>query len=450
MLAFGGRQIEELSVGWSVDVDTGSGTARMTIPVLPPRARLMPSLVLTYASGGRNSAFGFGWSLSGLPSIGLDTSRHVPRWDGTDSYQWGGDELVPWLALAGGGWAARGFDRGDWSVAFYRSRRGGSQTRVEKWLHRPTGRVHFRTRTADNLLTVYGARTGNAARIADPASDERTLTWQPELAVDANGNAMWLEYAAETADGVDRAGPGERAQPSLAQRYLKRIRYGNAAPFALDDATLAGMLPAGLRWCFQLVLDYGDHDPNGAPVATPDRAWPARADPFSVNRNGFELRTYRLCRRLLSFHDFAELGPAPAPVAALTLSYAQDPAGSTLVGAARVGYRTDAGAVSARTIPGAQLSYAQPGSDAGFLGLPLPSLENVPAGFAARNTSFVDLFGDGLAGILQDADRAWFYKPNWATGISGRRSCSTSGPRSCRAISASATSTPMATPIFRC
>ena len=37
--------------------------------------------------------------------------------------------------------------------------------------------------------------------------------------------------------------------------------------------------------------------------------WPSGSDPFSTYRAGFEVRTYRLCRRVLMFHHFPdELG----------------------------------------------------------------------------------------------------------------------------------------------
>lgn len=421
MLTFGGRQIEDLSIGHSVEVDPFSGSAAISVPIAPPpgRGSLAPPLVLSYSSGGGNSAFGAGWNLSGLPAVGLDASRNVPRWDGTDPYQIGGDELVPWLIRQDGGWIPRGFERGDWSVAYYRSRRGSVRQRVEKWLHRPTGRVHFRSRDVDNLLTIYGARSNAAARIGDPADGSRTLLWLPELMLDPHGNAMWIDYAAETPDGIDRSAVNERPRITLAQRYLKRISYGNTAPLALDDAVLGGVVPAGLRWCFHLVLDYGDHDPDGFASAMPDRPWPARVDPFSINRNGFELRTWRLCRRFLSFHDFPELGDGPTLTAALTLTHAPDPAGTTITEIGRIGYRRTSSGMMSQAIPPIRMTYAPAVSDTSFSGLPATALENVPAGLAQRRVSFVDLLGDGLSGILTETDRAWLYKPNLGDGKFG-------------------------------
>jgi hypothetical protein len=56
---------------------------------------------------------------------------------------------------------------------------------------------------------------------------------------------------------------------------------------------------------FTVVFDYGDHR-NTAPTPVPDRAWPVRADPFSSHRSRFEVRSYRLCRRVLVFHTFPD------------------------------------------------------------------------------------------------------------------------------------------------
>jgi RHS repeat-associated protein len=421
-LAFGGRDIGDLSIGGGLEVDprTGAAALRVPVPAPPGRHGLGPALTLAYSSGAGNSAFGAGWSLAGLPAIGIDTRFHVPRWDGTDGFQLGGEDLVPWLELKAGTWSPRGFVDGDWSVAFLRSRRGGAQVRIERWVHQPTGRVHFRTRDARNVVTIYGARPNAAARVADPADEARTFAWLPELQIDPHGNAVWLEYAAETLDGVDRSAPCERQRPSLAQRYLKRIRYGNVAPLALDEAIVSGALPAPLRWCFQLALDFGDHGaPDNVPASMPDRAWPAREDPFSSFRNGFEVRTYRLCRRLLAFHEIDELGAGPTLVGALVLTHKEDPAGSILREIAYVGYRRDADVVTSKAIPPLRMTYAPAASATSFTEAPAETQENVPAGLAGHRHTFVDLLGEGLPGILTESDRAWYYKPNLGGGQFG-------------------------------
>ena len=59
---------------------------------------------------------------------------------------------------------------------------------------------------------------------------------------------------------------------------------------------------------FSVVFDYGEHDPMN-PTPTDSAPWLCRQDPFSSFRSGFDIRTYRLCRRILMFHQFPnELG----------------------------------------------------------------------------------------------------------------------------------------------
>jgi RHS repeat-associated protein len=417
-LSFDGRDIDELGVAHEVDVDahTGAAVLRVPVPAPPGRGGLGPSFVLTHSSQAGNSPFGFGWSLAGLPTISIDTRKHLPRWDGSDDYQLGQDSLTPWLEPVSGAWRPRGFDDGAFAVTFYRSRAGGSTVRVEKWVERTTGRVHFRTRDPRDVLTVYGARPGAEARVADPDDEARTYLWLPEVQIDPHGNAVWIEYAAENLSGVDRTLPAEFRPPALAQRYLERVRYGNVRPLELTPEVLAGQRPGGLSWCYQLVFDYGDHGGTQRPVADPDRAWPARPDAFSSCRAGFEVRTYRLCRRILSFHDFPELGAGPTLVGALTLTHDEDPSGSTILEIAYTGFRNDG---SARTLPPLRMTYTPAATGGGFEPAPAEAQENVPAGLAGQRCVFIDLFGEGLPGILAEGEHASWYKPNLGAGRFG-------------------------------
>ena len=90
--------------------------------------------------------------------------------------------------------------------------------------------MHFRTRDPANVVTIYGARAGSEARLADPDDPDRTFAWLPEVQVDPHGNALWFEYAAETLAGVDRGAPYEHVRPSLAQRYLRARRANALSP----------------------------------------------------------------------------------------------------------------------------------------------------------------------------------------------------------------------------
>ncbi len=131
------------------------------------------------------------------------------------------------------------------------------------------------------------------------------------------------------------------------------------------------------------------------------------------------MRTYRLCRRFLAFHDFAELGAGPTLTGALALTFAEAPTGSTLTAIAYTGYRRDSGVVTSASIPPLRMTYAPPATATSFADLPARAQENVPAGLLGQRLTFVDLRGEGLAGMLTESDRAWYYKPNLGGGEFG-------------------------------
>src|SRR5262249_5402031 len=128
-----------------------------------------------------------------------------------------------------------------------------------------------------------------------------------------------------------------------ANRYLKRIKYGNRQPNRDADwkATDPTQLPDP-RWTFEVVFDYEDGhyteaspDPGGRvfvkPMLLPSASarWPARRDPFSSYRAGFEVRSYRLCRRVLMFHHFPEeLGIVDCLVRSTEFKYRESPIAS--------------------------------------------------------------------------------------------------------------------------
>src|SRR5262249_44744510 len=92
------------------------------------------------------------------------------------------------------------------------------------------------------------------------------------------------------------------------------------------------------NWFFEVVFDYEDgHYAENAPA--PDgRAfaqvtlapsanvlWTPRVDPFSSYGAGFEIRTYRLCQRVLMFHHFpTELGTPDCLVRSTDFTYAYE------------------------------------------------------------------------------------------------------------------------------
>jgi RHS repeat-associated protein len=160
---------------------------------------------------------------------------------------------------------------------------------------------------------------------------------------------------------------------------------------------------------FHVVFDYGDHD-EIAPELDPDRDWPVRPDPFSSHRNGFEVRTYRRCQRVLVFHDFPELGPGPTLVTSTTLSYGgDDPSVVSLMTSVR---RTGHGDSGTASLPELRLEFAPWTRSAHPEAISPEQLDGAPIGIDGDSFEWVDMEGDGVPGILARSEDAWYYKRN--------------------------------------
>ena len=135
----------------------------------------------------------------------------------------------------------------------------------------------------------------------------------------------------------------KNGHPLFTQQYLKRIRYGNLLPFypdyvnnpANENEVYDPTVTSGTNFFFEVVFDYGEHgdDPikgkdNIIASYNENKKWPARQDAFSSFRSGFDIRTYRLCKRVLQFHIFKELSNDPCLVRSLDLEYSNTTIGT--------------------------------------------------------------------------------------------------------------------------
>jgi len=390
-------------IGEKFAADPVTGTAGFSIPVAasPGRGGFGPKLSLAYDSGAGNGPFGLGWRL-GVPSIRRRTQKALPRYrDAEDSDVFvlsDAEDLVPLQKQVGGSWVDDVRIAGDFSVRRYRPRIESAFTRIERWTDTASGDAHWRTLSRDNVTRIYGQSA--SARLADPDDPSRVFEWLLEEARDELGHVVSYVYKAEDGANVALSEPAE-ARRHCAYTYLKRIRYGNSTPFVAGD------------WKFEVVFDYGEHDPDDP---TPEEAtpWPVRADPHSAFRAGFDVRCYRLCRRVLMFHAFAELGSEPLLVRSTELAYAEDPKITTLTTVTGRGWQRVDGAWTTATTPPLELAYSAQQIDETVRFV--EGLDDLPGSIDPRRMQWVDLDGEGLTGLLTEQASAWYYKRSLGGG----------------------------------
>jgi RHS repeat-associated protein len=423
----GGGAIRGIGEKFATNLVTGTGSLSIPIALSPGRSGFSPQLQLTYDSSGANGPFGFGWSLS-VPTITRRTDRGLPRYfDEEDSDVFilsGSEDLVPVLELKGGAWVRKVEDR-TWDghayrVHHYRPRIEGLFSRIERWTQQDDGDTYWRSISKDNVTTFYGKTI--ESRIADPADNSRVFSWLICQSYDDRGNAILYTYAAEDSSGVVPSAPQEYNRTPLSRsagRYLKGIRYGNT-PSRLVQPDLSQ-----LSWCFEVVFDFGEGHYNPLPPDAqkrefalasplPSTTWPLRKDPFSTFRAGFDVRTYRLCRRILVFHHFPnELGTPDYLVRTTELQYKELGIGSFITSVTQSGFvMQDDGTYLKKSLPPLELEYSEANVQQDVREVGATSLENLLGAVGVGRYRWLDLDGEGLQCVLAENEGDWYYKRN--------------------------------------
>ena len=422
----GGGAIKGMGEKFAANPVTGTGSVSVPIATSPSRSGFGPQLSLSYDSGAGNGIFGLGWNLS-LPSITRKTDKGLPRYQDLEESDIfilsGAEDLVPVINKDG---TVDEKPRDGYRVRKYRPRIEGLFARIERWTKLDSGEVHWRSISKDNITTLYGKTA--ASRIEDPNDSTRIFSWSICESYDDKGNAILYQYKSENKNnsvGIDTAQSNERNRTPgsrAANRYLKRIKYGNKTPRQSDED-----LRLREDWSFEVVFDYGEHD-RANPISQEPEQWTTetlRRDPFSSYRSGFEVRTYRLCQRVLMFHHFRdEAGVGENCLVRstdFTYSYEQNstdvrnPIYSLLLSVKQTGYKRNyEGGYIQKSLPPLEFTYTEANIDETVLEVDRESLENLPQGLDGTKYQWVDLDGEGLSGILTEQGNGWFYKRNFS------------------------------------
>ena len=443
-------------IGEKFQTNPVTGTGALTVPIFtsPGRSGFGPKLSLSYDSGSGNGPFGFGWNLS-LPAITRKTDKGLPKYrDAEESDVYilsGAEDLVPFLQPDGTRFEDDTNVPG-YVIHRYRPRIEGLFARIERWTNTATGEIHWRSITRDNVTTLYGK--DNNSRVFDPADPDpahptRIFSWLICESYDDKGNAIVYEYAEENDDKVDHNQINERNRVRTANRYLKRIRYGNRTPRQLGED-----LSRRTDWLFEVIFDYDEGYCEELPFddsrpeaeqhrlvkisESPTRPWAVRPDPFSTYRAGFEIRTYRRCCRVLMFHCFDELGEKPYLVRSTEFNYSDlkydddtdivkelTHQGSTrfasfISSVTQCGYVKESnGKYLKKSFPPLEFSYSKSRISEEIQVIDEDSVENLPNGLDGSKYRWVDLDGESISGILTEQASTWYFKPNKGEGRFG-------------------------------
>ena len=408
----GGGAISSIAEKFAANPATGTGGMAVPLALSPGRGGFGPELAVSYDSGAGNSVFGVGWSL-GLASISRKTDKGLPQYgDDTDTFIVSGfEDLVPKLVESAGEWS-RDVVAGPPKRERFVPRVEGAFSRIER-VTESDGNVYWEVVSAGNVTSVYGKTA--SGRVADPDNASRVFRWLLEETRGDKGNVVLYEYKAEDLTGVAGALHEQHRQEghaSFAGRHLKRILYGNKAGVSTPSA------PGDFH--FEVVFDYGEHDAD-APTPTDSGDWDVRLDPFSSYRSGFEIRTYRLCQRVLMFHRFSELSVDPVLVRSTDFSYEQSGAVTYLKSATQKGYIKDGASYDIKALPAVDFDYSRASFDSAVYDLDDDSAAAMPVGTDGRQYQWIDLDGEGVAGVLTQqgpphGGGALYYKRNLGQG----------------------------------
>ncbi|WP_439849866.1 SpvB/TcaC N-terminal domain-containing protein [Pseudomonas syringae] len=403
----GGGAIQSIGKGWGAVGTSGAASVEIALPISPGRD-YAPMLSLGYQSTSGNGLFGLGWNLS-RACVARRANKGVPSYTGDDLMLGpGGDVWLPELNDDGaavttqvGSYNGHDLDT-TYEVLRYFARVEGAFDRIEHWRISPADSGFWLIHGADGSLHLYGKTL--SSRIANPDEPSHVAEWLLEESMNAIGEHILYQYSPEDGQGL----PADYSRDFSAQRYLSRVRYGNALAhpvlYLWNESSLAD-----LHWHFELLFDYGERNTDQASMPTYEKQipWPVRSDPHSSFAYGFELGNLRLCRQVLMFHHFPdELGEAPLLIQRLWLDYVQTHLKYNLLVKAQA--QAWDGTLYERLDqhPVTQFQYTEFDGQNDIY-TPFDALQNLSDG---QQYQMVDLYGDGLPGVLYRDDKAWLYR----------------------------------------
>jgi len=425
----GGGAIKGIDEKFSVNAVNGTASFSIPLPFTAARGA-SPTLSLSYNSGGGNSLFGLGWNLS-LPSIKRKTDKGLPQYIDSiesDTFLFSeAEDLVPefnkepdgsFTMDSNGDYVLNEKDSPDGlhKIKSYRPRIEGLFARIERWTEKANGTIRWRVITKENVTTLLGWSSNSV--IVDSKDSTKIFEWFPEFVFDDKGNCAQYIYKPEDEKGFDISLLSNRnrlvsGSITYANIYPEKILYGNKSPYK----KFGDIFPGEADYLFSAVFDYGEYDNNSPYSKIKD--WDYRTDSFSEYRPGFEIRTTRLCKRILFYHHFSGENEYDGLVKSMNFEYdtSTEKDFTFLKSITSFGYiKKPDGSYNSKNFPAAEFEYQQHAWNKDVKTISQEDLVNSPAGFDEQGYQFTDLFNEGLSGILTEQTNGWYYKHNLGDG----------------------------------
>lgn len=274
---------------------SNSGIVNFTIPIEVPLGTggLTPSIALSYSSASGHGMAGEGWSVTGLDTIQRSTRDGTPQYNGSDVFEWRGEELIL-----------------DSSTNVYHTQResfhkivnnGGFAAGSSWTVTAPDGTEFYYGSTKAEVSSPNSAETSRIKATADLSPAVRV--WALREVVDPNGNAYQVEYLED-----------------LGQYYPKMITY---------NTNLTTQRTIELDWVDR--PDEGSSFQFGAGITSGKRLnW------IEVKADGNPIRTYQLTyfpyaqssaghSRLEKVQEFGTSGTSGVGLPPYTFTYNDEP-----------------------------------------------------------------------------------------------------------------------------
>ena len=417
----GGGALKGIDEKFSVNAVNGTSSFSFPLPVSQARG-VTPALSVSYNSGSGNGIFGLGWNLN-LGSIKRKTDKRLPEYiDAADSDTFlfsEAEDLVPAFKKDDDGiflkdeqdeYIIHENDSPDnlFTIQFYLPRTEGLFARIERWSKKDNTEIKWRVITKDNITTLFGWSPN--AQLANPNDTTKIYEWLPEFVFDDKGNCCKYVYKKEDDTGFNTLLPHnsnrlKSGNITYTNLYLEKALYANKTPYKnFGDA-----FPANDDFLLETIFDYGTLTVNDTPDTIND--WDFRPDAFSDYKAGFEIRTTRLCKRVLLFHHFKGANEYDGLVRSVNFEYdgSSEPDFTFLRSITSVGYiKKNDGHYSSKKLPALEFEYQQHEWNATVNTISTDALVHAPAGIDEPPYQFVDLFNEGLSRILTEQAKGWY------------------------------------------